>query len=223
MPRRNNNVPPEEAAMQEKEAKAVATAVDPVEKLRHLCLSRGSAGILGFGKVFRRMDDDHSGSLSFTEFEKGLRETGFVGDDALSKQDVQQLFAQFDADSSGSISYEEFLCSIRPPLNVMRTKLIEAAFAKMDVTKDDQVTLEDLKKVYNVKHSPDYINGRKTEDEILREFLGKFEQNIAHPPSAGAGDGILTKDEFLDYYSGVSASINDDLYFDLMMRKAWKL
>lgn len=220
---RRNNVSAEEAAMQEKALKAVTRAVDPVEKLRNLCLSRGSTGILGFGKVFRRMDDDHSGSLSYAEFDKGLRDCGFVGEDGLTKQDVQQLFAQFDSDSSGSISYEEFLSSIRPPLNVTRTKLIEAAFAKMDVTKDDQVTLEDLKKVYNVKHSPDYINGKKTEDEILKEFLGRFEQNIARPPSASSGDGILTKEEFLDYYSGVSASIDDDLYFDLMMRKAWKL
>lgn len=220
---RRNNVPTEEQLLQEKAAKAVLRAVDPVEKLRYLCLQRGSAGILGFGKVFRRMDDDGSGSLSFAEFDKGLHDSGFVGEEALSRSDIQQLFAQFDADGSGSISYDEFLAAIRPPMNATRTKLVEAAYAKMDVTKDGKVTLEDLKKVYNVKLSPDYINGKKTEDEILNEFLSKFEQNMARPSSPTAGDGVLTKNEFIDYYSGVSASIDDDLYFDLMMRKAWKL
>jgi len=36
-------------------------------------------------------------------------------------------------------------------------------------------------------------------------------------------DGIVTMAEFLDYYEGVSSSIDRDDYFELMMKRAWKL
>lgn len=36
-------------------------------------------------------------------------------------------------------------------------------------------------------------------------------------------DGIVTFDEFCDYYAGVSCSIDTDEYFAEMMKQSWKL
>lgn len=33
----------------------------------------------------------------------------------------------------------------------------------------------------------------------------------------------VTHDEFVNYYSGVSASIDSDVYFSMMMNTAWNL
>ena len=36
-------------------------------------------------------------------------------------------------------------------------------------------------------------------------------------------DGIVTREEFTDYYKDLSAGIDSDEYFEAMVRNAWKL
>ncbi|OXA45398.1 Calcyphosin-like protein [Folsomia candida] len=97
-----------------------------------------------------------------------------------------------------------------------KLKLIDAAFKKLDKTGDGVVTVDDLKNVYSVRSNPKFQSGEQTEGEILTKFLKTFEEN-------GTRDGKVTFDEFMDYYAGVSSSIDHDAHFDLMMRNAWKL
>ncbi|KAL5965685.1 Calcyphosin-like protein [Taenia solium] len=75
---------------------------------------------------------------------------------------------------------------------------------------------EDLRGVYNCKFHPKYKNGEWTEEQVFEEFLRKFE-------APSEIDGKVTKSEFMNYYAGVSASIDNNAYFDLMMRNAYKL
>lgn len=41
--------------------------------------------------------------------------------------------------------------------------------------------------------------------------------------SNNPSDGTVTREEFLEYYNNVSASIDLDQYFEVMMTNAWKL
>uniref|UniRef100_A0A672LPG8 Calcyphosine-like b n=1 Tax=Sinocyclocheilus grahami TaxID=75366 RepID=A0A672LPG8_SINGR len=52
-------------------------------------------------------------------------------------------------------------------------------------------------------------------NQVFRKFLDSFD-------SPDDKDGKVTR-EFLNYYSGVSASIDTDIYFIVMMKNAWKL
>lgn len=54
------------------------------------------------------------------------------------------------------------------------------------------------------------------------EFLETFEMhhNIKHQQDR---DSRITLDEFLEYYTNISVSIDNDDYFALMMNNSWNL
>lgn len=96
-----------------------------------------------------------------------------------------------------------------------RRACVRAAYDKLDANKDGQVTLKDVAQLFDAGSHPDVVQRRKTEDDIFREFIGQFDNQVQ--------DGIVTFDEFCDYYENVSCSVDSDEYFSSMMKHAWNL
>jgi hypothetical protein len=94
-------------------------------------------------------------------------------------------------------------------MNNFRKKLVLQAFNKIDRDGSGVVDMNDIRGLYNATRHPDVIQGKKTEEDILLEFLETFEthHNISN---STAPDHVVTIEEFEEYYNNISSSIDND-------------
>ena len=168
-------------------------------------------GIRGVSHLFKRIDKNGNKQIDVNEFYWGLKEFGVN----LTEEEAMGVLRIFDKDKSGTISFEEFLRSLKGDLNNFRVGIIRKAYEKLDVNGDGTVRLDDIARLYDVSKNPEVVSGRKDPKEVYMEFMRQWDTQVA--------DGIVTFDEFLDYFSYVSAQIDSDQYFAEMMKFAWKL
>ena len=164
------------------------------------------------------MDDDYSKSISLPEFAKACKDFKI----GISEDNVPTIFEQFDNNHDGTLNIDEFLMAIRGELNDFRKALVEKAFRKLDKDSSGMIEFDDIKDIYNASKHPDFLSGKKTEQQVLMEFLETFEMhhNVKHQTD---NDSRITLEEFLDYYTNISVSIDNDDYFALMMNNSWNL
>lgn len=184
---------------------------DLIKEVKAKILDRSSGGIKGIARIFKAMDDNGNRQLDMEDFRWGFIDYGFN----LTQEEAAQLMQHFDRDGNGTVSYDEFLQTLKGEMNDARKIWVRAAYDKLDVTKDGRVTLEDIAQIYDASEHPEVKEGKKTPDQIFAEFMSQWDTQEA--------DGIVTFDEFCDYYEGVSCSIDRDDYFEVMMKSAWKL
>ena len=97
-----------------------------------------------------------------------------------------------------------------------RKKLVTLAFNTLDKDGNGVVEPSDIVNTYDASKHPDVLAGKKTPAEVLREFLDTFDVG-------GEVDGKVTRQEFENYYGNVGASIDNEDYFELMIRNAWHI
>jgi Ca2+-binding EF-hand superfamily protein len=171
-------------------------------------------GIDQLRKAYAICDKDRSGSLTHPELVRYFTILGLP----LTDHDATVLMEAFDTNRDGTLSFAEFCRAIRGPMTQRRTDLVCLAFAQVDLDGSGFLTVEELGTRYDATKHPDVSSGKKTAEEILAEFLAPWDAR-----DGGKADGIVTRAEFIDYYTDMSATIDDDNYFELMIRNCWHL
>lgn len=155
---------------------------------------------------------DKDGSLSLTKEElfNGLQKFGI----RITIQDADVLVKHLDRDNNGSVSITEFLRGIRGHMPLQRRELVKQAFSVLDTNNNGIISFEEVAARYSATRHPAVASGDKSEKAVIEDFMSTWDKSR---------DAQITRQEFYDYYADLSASIDHDDYFELMMRNAWHL
>ena len=189
-----------------------------LSKIRDVFLNRGIDCLMDFSKSFKIIDDDNSNFICKDEFMKVCNDYGF----GLKPNEIETVYNVFDIDNSNQINYDEFLRTIRGTMNPFRKAIVEQAFNKLDTNKNGEISMEEIMDKYAVRRHPDILKGLKSEQEVYEEFANTFQKfhNILHGETQ---DNIVTRNEFISYYDNISMYIDNDEYFETLMKNAWRL
>uniref|UniRef100_A0A7N0TQU5 non-specific serine/threonine protein kinase n=1 Tax=Kalanchoe fedtschenkoi TaxID=63787 RepID=A0A7N0TQU5_KALFE len=117
--------------------------------------------IMGLKEMFKSMDTDNSGTITYEELKAGLPKLGT----RLSESEVRQLMEAADVDGNGTIDYIEFITATMHMNRMEREDHLYTAFEYFDKDKSGYITMEELEhalKKYN-------MGDEKTIKEIIAE------------------------------------------------------
>ncbi len=188
---------------------------DIIQKVRTKITERGgSTGIKSITKLLAIMDTNGDKKLNKEELKYGLRDYGIQ----LTPIELEQIFYYFDRDNNGLIDVNEFLIGLKGDMSSRRKQLINQVFNILDTDRSGTISVDEVLSKYDLTWHPEVRAGRMTVKEAAKDFMLQWEKG-----RNAKNDGIITFDEFEEYYKEISASIDDDDYFELMIRNAWRI
>ena len=79
-----------------------------------------------------------------------------------------------DIDGNGEIDFNEFIRVVVGEMNPFRQNLVERAYKILDINNDGAISIEEIKSRYSAAEHPEVRSGKKTEKEVLLEFMETF-------------------------------------------------
>jgi calcium-dependent protein kinase len=134
-------------------------------------------------EVFRSMDTDGDGRLTFKELVDGL--TSIKGK-FVSEVEISNIFQLIDQDKNGFIDYEEFIRVCIDRTNILSEKNLQLAFDNFDRDKDGILNSEDIKMILGTE-----------DNEYCIEVIKKIDQN---------NDGKINFEEFSNLMRNILTS-----------------
>ena len=194
--------------------------ISPIDIFRTAIKKRGIRGIMAMRRAFMIADENDSKTLSLPEFIKFCHDYRMP----ITGKEINILFEEFDTNKNGQINYEEFISAFTGDMCERRKRLITILFETFDKNRKGFVDLDDIRNAYNPINHPDVLSGKRTEDEVLAEFLDNLQYHFSLLKSDKEQENNkINFEEFLDFFNYISAGIEDDEYFEIVIKGGFNL
>ncbi|KAL3687100.1 hypothetical protein R1sor_013409 [Riccia sorocarpa] len=117
--------------------------------------------IAGLKEMFKSMDVDNSGNITYEELRSGLKRVG----SKLSEVEIHDLMDAADVDKDGTIDYGEFIAATVSLAKAEKEENLFAAFSYFDKDKSGYITVDELQQA-----CIDHNLGDVKIDEMLKDI-----------------------------------------------------
>ena len=194
--------------------------ISPIDIFKTAIKKRGIRGIMAMRRAFMIADENDSKTLSLPEFIKFCHDYRMP----ITGKEINILFEEFDTNKNGQINYEEFISAFTGDMCERRKRLITILFETFDKNRKGFVDLDDIRNAYNPINHPDVLSGKRTEDEVLAEFLDNLQYHFSLLKSDKEQENNkINFEEFLEFFNYISAGIEDDEYFEIVIKGGFNL
>ncbi|KAJ7537608.1 hypothetical protein O6H91_11G013500 [Diphasiastrum complanatum] len=117
--------------------------------------------IAGLKELFKMIDTDNSGFITYEELKDGLKK---VGSDLLESE-IRALMDAVDIDNNGTLDYKEFIAATVHLNKIEREDTLFAAFSYFDKDNSGFITTDELQEAFRENNIGDDIHF----DELIQE------------------------------------------------------
>ncbi len=196
------------------------SSIDSINKLRSILLSRGPKSLFIIEKMLSMYDNNHTGKIDFNTFEKIVQTYKIP----LTHEEILNIFQNIDKTNSGIINYDYLIRKIVGNMTSKRQNLINQVFNSLTNGFNEEISIINLKNIYNASRHPEVISRKKSLQEIKNEFneyLDIFREYII--PLSTSSTGFINYNDFIKFYNQISLGISDEKYFDYLINNVWNL
>ena len=192
-----------------------------IKKLRNLLSIRGMKSIFIIQRMLYIYDKNQSGEIPFEK----LCDIFEIYNINIAREEIFEFFEFLDKEHKGLIKYNDLIMILINNVNENRIILIQNLFDKLRKGKE-YILLNDIKKYFNPDKYPDVLEQKKTSDEIAFDFIDSleiFKEYNINLKNESIINGIMTYNDFENYFKEISLSIIDDKIFDYIINFCWEV